>query len=174
MNDNTLSAGTAPGGEPAWLPADFAHPLRVDFGGGIFLRPIRAEDVDIDLVAVRENRDMLWEQYGEAWDWPPLDLSRESDREDLARHAEEVERHESFNYAILSAEDGSNAQRLLGCVYIDPPGPPHGDGSACEAEVSWWCVADAPTELSEGLGAFVRGWIAERWPFAAPCTPFND
>lgn len=164
---------TAPG-QQTWLPVDFVHPRRVQFNREIYLRPIRAEDVDIDLVAVRENRDMLWAQYGEAWGWPPEQLSRESDVEDLARHAEEAERHESFNYAILSGEEGSPGQRLLGCVYVDPPEVPHDDGSPCEAEVSWWCVADAPEALADGLGAFVRAWIAAEWPFAAPCTPFND
>ena len=160
--------------QSAWLPADFAHPLRVELDSNIYLRPIRAEDVDIDLVAVSENREMLWAQYGAAWDWPPEQLSRESDIEDLARHAEEAERHESFNYAILSGEDGAPGQRLLGCVYVDPPEVPHDDGSPCEAEVSWWCVADAPAALAERLGAFVRAWIAAEWPFEAPCTPFNE
>lgn len=165
--------------ESSWLPADFVHPLTVPFTDEIFLRPIRGEDVDIDLVAVRNNRDMLWAQFGEAWEWPPVYLSRESDLEDLVRHAEEVERHESFNYAILTSPDGAPDQRLLGCIYIDPPaagthGESHLDGSLCEAEVSWWCVADAPPELAEGLDAFVRAWIAEAWPFEGqPCTPFN-
>lgn len=157
----------------AWLPADFVHPRRVVFSDDVYLRPIRAEDVDIDLIAVSSNREMLWAQYGEAWDWPPAELSRESDLEDLARHAEEVERHESFNYAILSGDEGSSNQRLLGCVYIDPPEVPHDDGSACEAEVSWWCVSDAPARLAQGLDDFVRSWIAAEWPFTAPCTPFN-
>ena len=90
------------------------------------------------------------------------------------RHAEEAERHESFNYAILSGEEGSPEQRLLGCVYVDPPEVPHDDGSRCEAEVSWWCVADSPAALADGLGAFVRSWIAEAWPFEHSCTPFNE
>ena len=165
--------GATPG-QPDWLPSDFVHPLRVEFDDEIYLRPIRAEDVDIDLVAVSQNREMLWQQYGEAWGWPPEQLSRESDMEDLARHADEVERHLSFNYAILTGEDGSPEQRLLGCVYVDPPEVPHADGSPCEAEVSWWCVADAPAVLIGGLGAFVRAWITAEWPFVAPCTPFNE
>jgi len=154
----------------AWLPADFVHPVHLDFDASVYLRPIRASDVDIDLVAVHANRDMLWEQYGEAWDWPPVEMSREADYEDLARHAEEVERHESFNYAILTGAEGSSEQRLLGCVYIDPP---HPDESDARPEVSWWCVADAPAALSAGLADFVRGWIAEAWPIE-PVFPFND
>lgn len=161
-------------GAVAWLPADFAHPLRVEFSDDIYLRPIAADDVDIDLVAVNANRERLWAQYGEAWDWPPEVLSRESDVADLARHAEEAERHESFNYAILTGEEGSTAQRLLGCVYIDPPSDDYPEGRVCDAEVSWWCVADAPAGLQAGLDAFVQRWIAEAWPFTAPSTPFNQ
>lgn len=155
--------------ETAWLPADFVHPRHVDFDDTIYLRPIRASDVDIDLVAVHANRDMLWEQYGEAWGWPPVEMSREADYEDLARHAEEAERHESFNYAILTGAEGSPEQRLLGCVYVDPPAP---HDPAARPEVSWWCVADAPPALSAGLAGFVRGWIADAWPIE-PVFPFN-
>lgn len=171
---NTNASDHQAGPDQAWLPSDFVHPRLVTFNEDIYLRPIRAQDVDIDLVAVHANRDMLWAQYGEAWDWPPEQMSREADLEDLARHAEEAERHESFNYAILSGEEGSPDQRLLGCVYVDPPEVPHDDGSRCEAEVSWWCVADSPAGLADGLGAFVRSWIAEDWPFEHPCTPFNE
>lgn len=157
----------------AWLPAEFVHPLLVRFDEQTYLRPIRASDVDIDLVAVRANHEALRRQYGEAWDWPPERLSREADEADLARHAEEAERHESFNYAILTGAEGTDDQRLLGCVYVDPPGPAHADGTPCEAEVSWWCTADAPASLASGLAEFVRGWIASEWPFTAPCAPFN-
>ncbi len=153
-----------------WLPEGFAHPTRLDFDGAVYLRPIRATDVDIDMIAVRANREMLWEQYGEAWGWPPIDMSREADLEDLVRHAEEVERHESFNYAILTGAEGSDSQRLLGCVYIDPPQSGDLDGAA---EVSWWCVADAPTGLAQGLGGFVRAWIARDWPLERVSFPFN-
>ncbi|WP_142120917.1 GNAT family N-acetyltransferase [Rarobacter faecitabidus] len=153
-----------------WLPASFVHPLRVDFSESIYLRPIRASDVDIDLIAVHANRDMLWEQYGEAWGWPPVDMTLDEDLADLARHAEEIERHESFNYAILSGAEGGPDQRLLGCVYIDPP---QSDEPGARPEVSWWCVADAPPALSAGLGDFVRSWIADEWPLSAPAFPFN-
>ena len=111
---NTNASDHQAGPDQAWLPSDFVHPRLVTFNEDIYLRPIRAQDVDIDLVAVHANRDMLWAQYGEAWDWPPEQMSREADLEDLARHAEEAERHESFNYAILSGEEGSPEQRL--CV----------------------------------------------------------
>ena len=83
----------------SWLPEDFEHPLREDLPTGHHLRPIRGEDVDIDYPAVMGSRERLWAKYGEAWGWPAGTMSFEADREDLERHAEEIERHETFNYA---------------------------------------------------------------------------
>lgn len=106
------------------------------------------------------SRAHLWSRYGEAWGWPPADMTFEEDREDLARHEREIEAHESFNYAVL---DESEAE-LLGCVYIDPPEEPGAD-----AEVSWWVVAGAVgSELEAALDAFVPRWVTEDWPFETP------
>lgn len=152
----------------AWLPADFEHPLHAELGvADVHLRPIRAADVGIDMVAVMGNRSRLWEMYGEAWGWPPADMTADEDEEDLARHAAEMLTHESFNYAVLTAAE----DRLLGCVYIDPLEP---DGERIAAEVSWWTVADAPAGVAEGLAQFVPRWLAERWPFGRITYPFND
>ncbi|WP_461473941.1 GNAT family N-acetyltransferase [Microbacterium sp. HJ5] len=153
--------------DTAWLPADFAHPLRAELVDGVHLRPIRAADVDIDMIAVMGNQQMLWAIYGEAWGWPPATMTREADEEDLARHAAEMETHESFNYAVLTAGE----DRLLGCVYIDPLEPVDG---AVAAEVSWWTVADAPAGVAEALNAFVPEWLAREWPFGHVSYPFNE
>jgi hypothetical protein len=101
----------------AWLPGDFTHPERVELATGHHLRPIRAGDVDIDYPAVMGSRERLWAKYREAWGWPAADMTFEADREDLARHEEEIAAHITFNYAVL--DDGET--ELLGCVYIDPP-----------------------------------------------------
>jgi hypothetical protein len=50
-----------------WLPDHFEHPLRVDLVTGHHLRPIRADDVDIDYPAVMGSRERLWAKYGQAW-----------------------------------------------------------------------------------------------------------
>ncbi len=155
-------------GEAQWLPADFAHPLHVEWSGGVHLRPIRASDVDIDMPAVMGHREMLWEMYGEAWGWPPATMTATQDAEDLQRHADEMVGHESFNYAILPADESE----LYGCVYIDPV--PTADARRIEAEVSWWVTARAPQWLGHTLGDRVRAWIREDWPFTAVRTPFND
>lgn len=143
-----------------WLPDDFVHPERVELSTGHHLRPIRADDVDIDHPAVMGSQARLWSIYGEAWGWPPPTMTVEADREDLARHEQEIADHESFNYAVLDAGETV----LLGCVYIDPP-----VREGTDAEISWWVVDDmVATPLEAELDATVPAWIAADWPFTSP------
>ncbi len=143
-----------------WLPADWQHPLRADLPTGHHLRPISADDTDKDMLAVMGSRDRLWSIYGEAWGWPPADMTHEQDRADLQRHADEIERHESFNYALFDAEE----TELIGCVYIDPTDKPGAD-----ADISWWVRDEylgSPVQVA--LDEFVPSWIASRWPLRRP------
>lgn len=142
-----------------WLTDGFVPPCRVDLQTGEHLRPITEADVEIDYPAVMGSRERLWEKYGTAWGWPPSNMSFEDDRRDLARHQQENETHEAFNYAVLSADEST----LFGCVYIDPPDRAAG----CEAIVSWWVIDDAVgSELERYLETFVPSWLAESWPFS--------
>jgi hypothetical protein len=147
----------------SWLPEDFAHPLRADLPTGQHLRPIRADDVDIDHPAVMGSRERLWRRYGDAWGWPPADMTIEEDREDLARHEREIAAHESYNYALF--EDGET--ELLGRVCIDPPEK----AADADAEVSWWVVdALLGSDVERGLDEFVPRWLAGHGPCAVPAT----
>ena len=140
-----------------WLPDDFVHPERVDLVTGHHLRPIRADDTEIDFPAVMGSRDRLWEMYGDAWGWPPATMTPEQDREDLAHHEAEIAAHESFNYAVLDAAESA----LLGCVYIDPV-----PGAGSTALVSWWVVDDmVGTHLEQVLETLVPEWLSTAWPF---------
>jgi hypothetical protein len=144
----------------AWLPDDFVHPPRADLATGHHLRPIRASDVDLDYPAVMGSRERLWSIYGAAWGWPPATMTHEQDRADLARHEEEIESHQSFNYALFDTDES----RLLGCVYIDPP-----ERHGADAEISWWVVDELVGSRAErALDDFVPRWVQERWPFRRP------
>jgi hypothetical protein len=145
-----------------WLPAGFRHPTRVEVPFGHHLRPIRAEDTDLDMVAVMGSRERLWSIYGEAWGWPPAEMTHEQDRADLARHAAEMETHQSFNYALLDTDETA----LLGCVYIDPPDDRSVPGA--DAVASWWVVdSEVGSELERALDDFVPRWLAQRWGFSS-------
>jgi hypothetical protein len=153
-----------------WLPDGFEHPERLELPTGHHLRPIRADDVDIDYPAVMGSRERLWAKYGEAWGWPPATMSYEADREDLAHHEAEIAGHETFNYAIL--DEGES--ELLGCVYIDPPDERTPGGS--EAVVSWWVVdALVDSELERALAELIPSWLSETWRFrSGPLLPLTE
>jgi len=143
-----------------WLPVAFVPPGRVELSTGHHLRPIREADVGIDYPAVMGSRERLWALYGEAWGWPPADMSFEDDRRDLARHEREIAALESFNYAVLDAAETA----LLGCVYVDPPDDRSPAGT--DAVTSWWVVdAAVGSELERTLDALVPVWLAETWGF---------
>lgn len=143
-----------------WLPAGFRAPARLDLRTGDHLRPIREDDIDVDYPTVMANQPLLWKTFGGVWGWPPDDLTREQDLADLKRHVAEMQRNQSFNYAIFSADDAA----LKGCVYIDPP-----ERVGADADVSWWLVADERGgPLEQALLEQVPRWLAEYWPFQAP------
>jgi hypothetical protein len=146
----------------SWLPDSVTPPARVDLATGEHLRPIRETDVDIDYPAVMGSRERLWQKYGSAWGWPPADMSYEDDRVDLARHEREMAARETWNYAILNADE----TELLGCVYIDPPGSDSPAGT--DAVVSWWVVdPHVSSDLEAALAEFLPGWLSEVWGFSA-------
>lgn len=142
-----------------WLPDDFEHPLVVPVGPRHHLRPIRADDVDLDMPAVMGSQPRLWSIFGAAWGWPPPTMTAEQDREDLLRHELEIAAHESFNYALFDEAE----TELLGCVYLDPP-----EKAGADAEVSWWIRDEyLGTGVEVELGRFVPQWLASAWPFTA-------
>jgi len=143
-----------------WLPDGFAHPERLDLPTGHHLRPIRADDAEIDYPAVMGSRERLWAKYGEAWGWPPAHMTLEADREDLQHHEDEIAAHETFNYAVL--DEGET--ELLGCVYIDPADDRSPAGA--DAVSSWWVVdEEAGGPLERVLDDAIPGWLEDTWGF---------
>jgi RimJ/RimL family protein N-acetyltransferase len=144
----------------AWLPEDFLAPDRFELSTGHHLRPIRAEDLDLDYPAVMGSQERLWSLFGPVWGWPPADMTREQDEEDLARHADEMTRNESFNFAVF----GEDETALLGCVYVDPP-----EAEGYDAEVSWWVVdEEVGSPLERAITAEVPAWLDAAWPLERP------
>lgn len=144
-----------------WLRDGFEPPRLVELPTGHHMRPIRGEDVQVDYPAVMGSRLRLWAKYGDAWGWPPATMTYQQDLEDLERHELEMQTGESFNYAVLDGEES----RLVGCVYLDPPG----DREDVDVVVSWWVVDDClGSELERYLAGFVPDWVEEVWGFSRP------
>jgi hypothetical protein len=128
------------------------------------LRPITIHDVVKDYSAVMTHREHLWSLFGEAWGWPPADLSLEDDLVDLAWHQKEADHRSSFNFAVMAPDES----RLLGCVYVDPP-----TKRGFDAEVFWWGIPSEPG-LDEEVGAAARAWVEGEWPFGRVAYPGRD
>ena len=130
------------------------------------LRPITIHDVVKNHEAVIKSRERLWTLFGEAWNWPPVGLSLGRDLLDLARSEKEFQKRSFFEYAVMSLDE----RRLLGCVYVDPPGE-----EGYDAEVRFWARSD---ELASGreadLEKAVRLGIPDAWPFANVAYPGRD
>jgi hypothetical protein len=163
---DATSPASAPTAPTAWLPADFVHPLRVELPTGEHLRPMGAADIDLDYPAVMGSRERLWTIFGNVWGWPPATMTRQQDKDDLARHEAEISAHESFLYGLFDA----NESALLGCVYVDPP-----FRTGADADISWWVVDGLVGSGTDGaLTQLVPHWITTAWPFTHPRYPGTE
>lgn len=149
----------------AFVPAEFEVPELLEHDR-FRLRPLTVNDVVKDYDAVMSSREHLWRQFGQAWGWPPADLTLEQDLIDLGWHQKEFQRRASFAYAVMSPDE----RRLLGCVYVDPT-----DQDGDDAQVWLWVRAgELPGGLEAVLEATVRRWVEERWPFARVAWPGRE
>lgn len=149
-----------------FLPEDFAAPEGLE-SERFHLRHITIHDVVKDYEAVMSSQEHLWWMFGDAWGWPPADLTLEEDLIDLAWHQKEAQLGRAFNYAVMSPDE----TRLLGCVYVDPPEKQ----GHYDAEVCFWVREDElDTGLEGELEVAVRTWIPSSWPFRKVVYPGRD
>lgn len=133
------------------------------------LRPIVADDAEMDHAAVMDTREhlRLWRQST----WPEDDFTVEANREDLIDLEERHAAHRAFTYTVL--EPGGT--RCLGCVYVFPTSAtfltrstviPVGedDWEDVDAVVFFW-VRSSRTEsgMDERLLSALRAWFHEVW-----------
>ena len=106
------------------------------------------------------SQPRLFEIFGPAWGWPPATMTREQDLDDLVRHADEMVRHESFNYAIFDRDETA----LLGCIYVDPPAKV----GRRRRDLVVGRRRRGGRRARGGAAREVPAWIAGVWPFDAP------
>ena len=148
-----------------FLPPEFEVPELLETDR-FRIRPLTIHDLVKDYDAVMTSREHLWEQFGQAWGWPPEDLTLEQDLIDLASHQKEAQRRSSFAYAVMRPDE----RVQLGCVYIVPA---HKQGFDAAAAL-WVRASEVPGGLDEELYGTVRRWLAERWPFTRVAWPGRE
>jgi hypothetical protein len=133
------------------------------------LRPIVADDAEMDYAAVMETREplRLWRQST----WPEDDFTVEANRKDLIDLEERHAAHRAFTYTVLDP-DGTTC---LGCVYVFPTSatflakstvtPVGADAwSDVDAVIFFWVrLPQMDTRMDERLLSALRPWFNEKW-----------
>lgn len=133
------------------------------------LRPIVADDAELDYAAVMETREYLrlWQQSA----WPEDDFTVEANRKDLVDLEERHAAHRAFTYTVLNP-DGT---RCLGCVYVFPTSAtflvkstvtPVGEDQWADVDAViffWGRLSQMDTGMDERLLAALRTWFKEVW-----------
>jgi len=150
--------------------ADPAEPVPAELRTDEFaLRPIVADDAELDYAAAMETRESLrlWQQSG----WPEDDFTVAANRKDLVNLEQRHSEHRAFTYTVLSP-DGT---RCLGCVYVLPISAtflvkstvtPVGDDrwADVDAVIFFWARrSELATGLDERLLAALRTWFNGEW-----------
>jgi hypothetical protein len=142
------------------------HPIPPGFAHECFrLRPITVNDLVRDYEAVMRSAESLRKRFP-FWGWPAPGMSMEQDLIDLGWHQKEAQLRRSFNYAVMDLDE----ERLLGCVYIDPP-----EKAGVDAEVTLWVRTDEEDgDLEALLELAVRDWLDADWPFVTIRWPGRE
>jgi hypothetical protein len=129
----------------------------------LFLRPLRATDVELDHDAVMSSAEELrrWSQS----DWPADDFTLAQNLEGLQGHEREHRERKAFTFTVLNP----HGTRCLGCVYIMPVWPQAAQlcaGAAWAANVGFWVrTSELASDLDKHLFATLRDWFATEWAF---------
>ncbi len=151
--------------ETLFVPKDFIVPLRIEQPNFI-LHPLTIQEVEKDYEAVMSSKESLRQVFSENNDWPADHMTLQDNTRDLARHQKDFEQRHGFTYT-METPDG---QRCLGCVYIYPC-PKDG----YDARVHYWVRDSVKAQgLEDELGAFLRQWLRDVWPFQHPVFPGRD
>lgn len=131
--------------------------------GRLFLRRLRATDVELDYEAVMSSAEMLrqWSQS----DWPTDDFTLAQNLADLQRHEREHIERKAFTFTVLNPQ----GDQCLGCVYIQPFWPeevPLCQDAAHAADVGFWVrTSELTNALDRHLLATLRDWFQAEWAF---------
>jgi hypothetical protein len=86
----------------------------------------------------------------------PREMTRDENRADLQRHADDFRNRKGFTYTVLDPA----SREVIGCVYIYPVSG--SDYDACA--LSW--VRESQAHLDTPLWRAVSDWLESDWPFA--------
>ena len=148
--------------EEPFVPEDFAVPdgfMAAEFR----LAPLGPQHNEADYAAWTASIAHIRATPGFAGSNWPHPMSLDDNLRDLERHARDFAARRGFTYTVLSTD----ADDVIGCVYIYPP---HGQRHGGSADSPWhvtvrsWVRADRAA-LDPVLHDMVRAWLERAWPF---------
>jgi RimJ/RimL family protein N-acetyltransferase len=137
----------------AFVPPDFDVPPGLETSDFV-LEPLGPEHNEQDYDAWTSSMRHISETPGYPDGSWPREMTRDENRADLQRHAEDFRDRKGFTYTVLEPA----SRDVIGCVYIYPV---DGDFDACA--LSW--VRESRAHLDAPLWRAVREWLASDWPF---------
>ena len=150
---------------PAFIPADFDPPRRVD-GAGFVVVPLGPDLVSIDYDAYMSSIEHLQKTFTRSDRWPTEDIDDAAAMQDMLNEQGRFERRESFAYGVLTP-DGT---RERGCVYVRPS-----PVAGYDAVVRLWTTkAEYDAGFDAELYEWVQDWIQSSWPFLKVAYPGRD
>jgi RimJ/RimL family protein N-acetyltransferase len=139
---------------PEFVPPDFDVPLGIETSE-FLLEPLGPQHNDRDYDAWRTSLEHIAATPGFPWGAWPHEMTRDENRADLERHAEDFRNRKGFTYTVLDPE----SRDVIGCVYIYPARDTEYDARA----LSW--VRATHAHLDAPLWRSVSEWLAADWPF---------
>ena len=135
---------------------DFEVPVRLETSEFV-LEPLSPEHNEQDYDAWTTSMDHIADTPGFADGSWPREMTRDENRADLQRHADDFRNRTGFTYTVLDP----SSRNVIGCVYIYPL--PNSDHDA--RALSW--VRASHAHLDAPLWRAVREWLDSDWPFAS-------
>jgi RimJ/RimL family protein N-acetyltransferase len=139
-----------------FVPHDFAVPRRLDTPQFV-LEPLGPEHNDQDYDAWTSSIDHIHATPGWADSKWPREMTRDENRVDLQRHADDFSNRTGFTYTVLDPV----SRDVIGCVYISPL-----PDSDYDARAHSW-VRASHAQLDTSLWRAVTEWLASDWPFGS-------
>ncbi len=139
-----------------FVPADFEVPPGLETSRFV-LEPLGPEHNAQDYDAWTTSMDHIAETPGYPDGSWPREMTRDENRADLQRHADDFRSRKGFTYTVLDPA----SRDVIGCVYIYPL--PNSDHDACT--LSW--VRESHAHLDTPLWRAVSDWLDSDWPFAS-------
>ena len=140
-----------------FVPPDFDVPLGLETSEFV-LEPLGPEHNELDYDAWTSSMEHIAATPGYPDGSWPREMTRDQNRADLERHANDFRTRKGFTYTVLDPA----SRDVIGCVYIYPLRDSDNDNDACA--LSW--VRESHAHLDTPVWHAVSEWLESDWPFA--------